>query len=492
MIREWSGRRARPTLCGYGIHADQKTGQKMSIRNAGFFSKFSLPGRWWLPDSNEQHGGTLDYRRDSILLTLHGDLSDRVEDMRGTFRPHPVVHGASSKGGDCTLFNVTPTNQSFWPSAPHTTYRVQSLVIGDHLLPGDLEHINYARVRFSNLEAWTGHRCIHYDDRFGGNEFAFEYRPSPEERFPLNSNGDSWTLRCDHRSVHEPNRLSITHRDVLTLQNGEGRSISEVMRMVQKMSYLLCLFTNEPTYPRSMFISTTVSDDSFDSAFLCTLKGNFEHKLVHAPEVLIPLRFIQSDLPGIFVNWFKEPDKLNAAKLLFFESLYSSWPVIDARFLFLAQAIETFARECLSDRLYLSKEEFSQIAGLVCSAIPEGIPEDLRERIQSQVSYANSLSLRTLIRELMSTLDAATVALICDSPKAFVDNVVRTRNELTHHSGRSPRPTGKELLYLSQRISMFLRIMFLKEIGLPEPFIRERICGNWQLKSEIGRYDSGG
>jgi hypothetical protein len=174
---------------------------------------------------------------------------------------------------------------------------------------------------------------------------------------------------------------------------------------------------------------------------------------------------------------------------LFLEGRVNHYPSIEGQFIVLTQAIEALGRATVT-AAYMDKEEFKKVRRVVADAIPTTVSAPHREKLESQIYFGNELSLKQRTLELLGTLEEETQRLICLSSETFVAGVVNTRNYLTHFTEKLRKKAfqdGEQILWANARMTMLLRILLLKYVGLDEALIRQRISKNWRLAQTIKR-----
>jgi len=93
-------------------------------------------------------------------------------------------------------------------------------------------------------------------------------------------------------------------------------------------------------------------------------------------------------------------------------------------------------------------------------------PKQHRKWLKWRMEYGNEPSLADRLRQLIDELSPALDAQIPDRD-AFVDQVVTTRNYLTHYdkSKEDEAAKGADLYYLARRVRVLLDACLLREIG---------------------------
>ena len=110
------------------------------------------------------------------------------------------------------------------------------------------------------------------------------------------------------------------------------------------------------------------------------------------------------------------------------------------------------------------------------SAIPSHVPNDLRAKLKSQIRFGNEKSLRHRLRRLINSLDPDTASVFCNDAKSFVEGIVAT-NYWTHNLTEKDLTVleGERLVNACEQLHVFLLILFVKHLGIPEAVVRDRL-----------------
>jgi hypothetical protein len=172
-------------------------------------------------------------------------------------------------------------------------------------------------------------------------------------------------------------------------------------------------------------------------------------------------------------NWFSSTSLLSPIYELLFGTLFNRDSFVKTKFLNLSQALESFHRRVLGGT-YLPPEGYVATRSALRAAVPESVPDDLRQRISDTIKYANEYSLRKRLKELLCSLDGSTLEILKISDVAAVsDLIVKTRNYLTHFDEQSRTSLVDDIVgmhYMNERLTALLFILILKKLGMNEQF----------------------
>jgi hypothetical protein len=181
---------------------------------------------------------------------------------------------------------------------------------------------------------------------------------------------------------------------------------------------------------------------------------------------------IQADFVRILDKWLGMYETLDLVLALLFEVLLVTGPVLEARFFNLAQAIEGLCAEGIPFK-YETEDKIEHVRTAIMQSIPAGTNPDLREKINSWLSFANDPSLRSYIKKLFHGLDEKLKANVLGewSEKAFINYVVRARNSIAHPSAGNvwSFTNDEEFRDVMDRMKLLLIVKLLDRAGVPRP-----------------------
>ena len=147
-------------------------------------------------------------------------------------------------------------------------------------------------------------------------------------------------------------------------------------------------------------------------------------------------------------------------------------------FLSIIQAIESYHRRIHNGK-YLSDIDYEKIYDTLVEAISKEVDKDLKESLKQKLKYHNEFSLRKRLKEILKKCGVV-VNLSNQYPTEFVEDVVNTRNFLTHYdkSIEFKVKSGADLYQLVQKLKFILEICFLIELEIPKERIRSLASRN--------------
>jgi hypothetical protein len=182
---------------------------------------------------------------------------------------------------------------------------------------------------------------------------------------------------------------------------------------------------------------------------------------------------IQENAEFIINNWFDAYDQFDSALNLYFSTKLGVYKYWDAKFLALAQGLETYHRRTSNQK----RMEDSTFAELTKQLI-EQCPAEHKDWLGGRLKYGNELSLRQRIKRLIKPFEN----IIEKNWRIdkLVSSIVDTRNYLTHYdeSLKSKAATGKELLILCQKMEVIFQLHLLQVLGFTKSEIKSVVENN--------------
>lgn len=92
-----------------------------------------------------------------------------------------------------------------------------------------------------------------------------------------------------------------------------------------------------------------------------------------------------------------------------------------------------------------------------------------KDWLEEKLKYSNELSLRSRLKEPLTAYQEI-ISGVVDDTSDFVNNVVDTRNYLTHHDPKSKGTAaeGEKLFTLTRKLRMLLETCLMTELGFPK------------------------
>jgi hypothetical protein len=131
----------------------------------------------------------------------------------------------------------------------------------------------------------------------------------------------------------------------------------------------------------------------------------------------------------------------------------------------------------------LSDDNYTHIHKTLNKAIPQEVKDDFRKSIKQKLKYLNEFSLRKRLKEILEKCGDVVNIIIHDNER-FIEDVVKTRNFLTHYDKNieMEAKSDEDLIKLVQKLKFILEICFLIELEIPVETITSLISRNKRYK----------
>jgi hypothetical protein len=264
--------------------------------------------------------------------------------------------------------------------------------------------------------------------------------------------GVGWAEPLEPMSVRElQERVLAPLVNLLVLLADEQSHVEELTLTIHESAPDFVLPAMRPgrkTLPRSISI--------FESAWprLRRPDANLERPL-------LPRRALGSGAPRVVERWYALIEELRPADLIAFgvwnaESIY-----LENMLLNLMSFAEAF-HERRMDQPRLDRAEHVKLV----KKLVRGLPEELRQAYREALAYAYRQTQRERVTELVESA-CVWVPAIAPNPETLVQQLVATRNHLTHLGDAGPDVVDDdELVDVVQRLSAVLRISLLLALDI--------------------------
>ena len=190
---------------------------------------------------------------------------------------------------------------------------------------------------------------------------------------------------------------------------------------------------------------------------------------------------VASNLEEIMGRWFESYESFESAFNLYFATRAQPSQFLDAKILWLTQALETLHRRS-SEETEMPDEEFRDLV----ESLKQHCPPTRLRWLLDRLRYDNELSFRNRIRRLLNPVEK----WFGDEGerKAFVRRVSDTRNYLTHYDESSTpnRATGGgELFELYEKLEALFQLHVLLLLGFDDSAIQAAVHRNRALGRKL-------
>ncbi len=460
--------------------------------------EFEYKGIWWLPDKPEkQVSGILKFTpEEGAILDLIGSFKDIKNKNKSEILEPEIILGVSSKGEFITLNKCVETMSSIsFPGFQASSFYANLVFIGAHFQK--LEDIKFKSIsaHYLYLDEWVN--ISGFDIKSLGEKGVIIKYKLPE---PFQAEiSDEFKILIHFRakeSLHSfvQKEVTIKQNTEIKIETSEDKPFEDFRKIMSHIQNFLTLGITEPVYPLAITGSTEVNKEMIkDKANYPPVKIFYRlldipkvHKTLIPNDMLFTFKDISERFEPLLKNWFEKKDFLEPVFNLYFGTLYNPRMYFKDRFLSLIQAIESFHR-CTFEGKYLPDDkDYKVVYEALVTAIPEGVRDELKEKLKRYLKFGNEFTLRKRLKEIFDKYKEILDKFI-ENKKDFIEKVVNTRNYLTHHDKKLKEhaASGEDLYCLTQKLRMCLEVCLLKEIGFSSEEIKTLISKNrrYQFKS---------
>ena len=462
---------------------------------------FEYKGIWWLPDNpEEQIRGTLKFSpNEGAILDLDGAFNSHknLEEMQN----FPIILGVTVEGKEITLINCSETKCStYTPGMKISSFYSRLVFKGIHFKK--LEDIRFKNifVHYSHLDDWVGISGfgISYGSQ-DNDEVVVKYKPQK----PIEARVEDYKVSIVIKNTYPTHTIvqkeaSIKQTTYIKIEPPEEKPFGEYWNIMHNIKNFLSLGVRELVYPLTIEGTTEKNKQLIKDKpsyypvveMFYRVSDILETCEVPPFQMLFTFKDVQ-DRFGIFLrNWFEKAHLLKPTYNLYFGILYNPHLYLESQFLSLTQAIESYHQRVYGGE-YLSDEDYKVVYNSlveVVKAMPQDTKGSLKDRLKEYLKYGNEFSLRTRLKEVVNDYGVLTTLFI-NNKDTFINDVVETRNYLTHYDEDSKPPSPVEnyeiLFQLIQNLRTIVEICLLKEAGFSLEETQALFSRNNYLKKNL-------
>lgn len=432
----------------------------------------TVAGYFWLLASPEKKlGGTLQVSDGgSIQVEVVGNFDGPLEDF-SNLDMIPRILGEVEKFGSITLDDcLYRTKNMSMGSVGKSTLYCHRAFAGIHFESNEKAAFDTVSFHIEGLDEWLGITGIKMNREEGGHGFSLTYeRPS----LPEISLGEGFVLKFGF-SYSLPGfplltEASLRQKAGIIIESTERTDLGSFISQIHKLTNFLGFAIDKIVSIRDLEASIKIPKSERVDDRLASLDAKvFYQSLPFSrtkPEVawhslLFGYKHIDAAAELKIQAWMQAYDTIGPPLDLYFAAISDAAKYIDSKFLFLAQALETWHRR-ESDTTEMNSSEFESIVDSLIASCPQQRQEWLKGRL----AYANEISLAKRLNELLAPFES----FLPDGVKLkkIIRSIVDTRNYLTHYNpsleGRAVR--SRDLFDLVDRMEAFFKLLLLTRIG---------------------------
>jgi len=432
---------------------------------------FRYTGKWWLPDNPAiQIPGTLRFGQvDGAILDLQGNLA---EDTAMYYRFNPaIVNGISSDGKDFTLYRCLRGRMTIYHAEDFKRFETSTLFAHNVFVGVAFKSekditFNQLRVRYSQFDAWVDISGFTFKDN--RVEQVLRYKQPNPIRILID---DELTLYIDFLGSWAPYSVTeprMTQRTWLVIVPSKPIHLEKYLQVMRRLEIFLSFAICEPIHPldirgKTEFAKVTKGDYSFceDVGVFYQLASTPKQRTTASFEPMFSYETIANRFEDILRNWFKKAERLEPIYELYFVSVYGRQMYQEQKFLCLIQALESYHRRMVNNRELPEKDHNKRIEEIMCH-----VPSEYQEWLERKLDYSNEPTLRRRLDELLNRFPTTASSLI-ENTGAFVSEVCKTRNYLTHYDPKLKDAVakGNALDRITWQLTALVEMCLLEELG---------------------------
>ncbi|PGT75533.1 HEPN domain-containing protein [Priestia megaterium] len=420
------------------------------VMNETMSHEFKINGYWWMPHLNKKVEGILYFSQEKVKLELKGSISEDPN-----IDEYKIIWGETESGEELTLFNTYRTlydmrvldsyKQGSQIDIPES-YSINSFLVGGL-------HQNLDSVKFSS--------CTFLPSYF------HQWIQKTDSTF-MDTYVEDATLRIKG--------LNNCYQRGFILQPKDSHSINWYLKYIDKLRKLLMLMSGHPIFnERLEFLNET---DQRTYTYFITSRSTKKLPDLQMKQCLIRYVDIEKDVCRIFSKWFTLYEDLKIVTGIYFSDWYMD-KFLEMKFLNAVQIIEIFHSWMRKDEKKVISSDSHAALERAKLALNEAIP-DYNKIIKVQLKEGKKFVLQNRFENLLKELDEKTKEFLLGNDEevtVFTNQAVQTRNHFTHY-GKEQRfslSSNAELTYTMYRLRALITVLLLKEIGVSELIIRQKM-----------------
>lgn len=407
------------------------------------------------------------------------DLLGHVQEGSLPSKPIEILYGAIENGKLVTLLDSQYSHSSLnLPGIATAQLQSSWAFIGFH--PVAREDLSFSKVYFhvEGLDRWLSLTGINVQFESDFGSATITYKPLPSFEFPL-ENGlklgivFSWELPSLGSNVES---ASVSQRAMLYLETPSLMPVVEFLAIVYRLNCFLCLAMNETASLTQLQFTSPKLIDQFagqQRELLVDAYGRTMPQSESAPKLspfgqLFTYHQVKDRFAELISEWLQNFQTIEPSFNLYFAVATSGFMFLESQFLFLVQGLETLHRRTSQETKFPSKEFDALLRILV-----EACPKDRRGWLSARLKYANELTLRHRLEELLGGLSR--IVWPGGDHNFPISDIVDTRNYLTHFDSEleGKASHGRDLFSLTQMLQAAFALILLGQIGFKTDEIRK-------------------
>ena len=450
--------------------------------------KTEYKGSWWLPEKPSTIiTGSLQFEANGrMTLELLGALTDAKQP-----RPQsvPLILGKSTEGESITLYGCIQTNTSFGIEGVRTsTFYVVGVLIGAYFQRPESIVFGSIAVTFPQLDNWIGASGagVDFPDR---QTLVITKKSSPLVTAALRDAKISIAFQFAEYIGNDA--ISVKYVPSITIEMTNEIQLRKLLDLLYHLRNFFALAVCHPVYPESIDGFTEAQrvilpdGKSYRPPIKIVYHGvnwGVPHESVNIRGMLFELGAVRGEFESLLKNWFDKTQLLEPVFDMYFGTMYNPGMYLQHKLLSLVQCVESYHRRALRNCELPPDQAEKRIQDILKAA-----PDEYKEWLKNKLRYSNELTLRKRLQELVSAYSF----LEFDDGDQFIDDVINTRNYLTHYDEdlKELAANPEKLSRLAMRLSVLTEAILLTELGLLPDKVKSIMERIGEIRSELRSYD---
>jgi hypothetical protein len=446
-----------------------------------------LQGSWWIPgNQNDQFHGALEIsQRGRATLEMFANADNQLLTSGAQIQ---TIYGLTQNGKVVTLINCLITRSNL--SSPGM---LNASLVADVVLFGINTDLGFSipcsEVIFNveKFAEWTGITGAKVTNNWQRGQHTIKYTLPKVSRYKVTKNLTvSIVFNALLPMAGNVRETKVSQDSAIKLMLDPPLLLEEVFLLLYRLNSFFCFAYDEPTALTSVSI--------FSPKFTALSRGNPQQlqldvfypstpdpdtvPVMSAFTGMLPFNAIEKRFGKVIAAWLINYKSVEPSLEAYFAATMAKHSSLETRFLALVQGLESLHRRS-SKATTMSMDEFKSLMKNLIAACPENRKEWLKNRL----NYANELSLRQRLKDLLKPY----APFFQPQPKELINSIVVTRNYLTHFdkSLESSAQSNGNLWRICQKLEALFELQILHRLNFTENEIQAIISNNFRLKQKL-------
>lgn len=429
-------------------------------------------GLWYLPSNpSERLTGTLTVEEDNVCKLK---MAHNFNGLSGIgVNELPIIHGVLSNGKEVTLVNSIKTNEQWgFPGFPVSIWTCSLAVIGG--LYNEVNDIAISEIKatYESLNLWLNKKPFEINAIPSSYELFMHYKMPDVIKIEDTNFNIEFTYKMNS-SGNLYSKFEVNQTEFVKFLFKKSVNYRKAIDVVDDFSNFLTLCIGKSIVCENLLAKDIHGKDI--TLLLRTQKVNSETVKEH--EIIIKFSYIEDSFETCIQTWSAKKELLEPIIHYFVEAHEKGFHV-PMSFLKVVQAIEAFSRRMRNNKIW-SDKEFEEMIERITLQVQD---EDDKKLISGIIS--NEPRLRQRLNEILSEVNDI-FEIPSKKRSSYIYKIVNTRNYFTHfdESLKDKILDVNTMYYIANYLKLVLRVLLLRELGINNDLIKQRLSNNQELMS---------